>query len=245
MNYLKAYISLVRKSLAEKRTLNADIERYEHHHIFPVSIFGKNNKTVLLTFREHFIAHRLLAKIYENRYGFDDIRTRKMNMAIHRMTYSSKDKMPKISSRLYETARISCINAKKGRRRLDMYGKKYFGASEETILKIKKKISENRRGKHINYPKNRKPLSNRTPEVFKKISETRKETKTKFKNMREEEFRKWISKQNLFTKRNTPNSNVTRVLKYRNIAFSVYYAESDFSKSWMSINENRKLFYGN
>ena len=35
----------------------------EAHHIFPISIFGKNKLTVNLTHREHYIAHLLLWKI--------------------------------------------------------------------------------------------------------------------------------------------------------------------------------------
>ena len=56
MNYLKVYCNLIRK--VHQRQV---VEGYtEKHHIFPVSIFGKNNKVVLLTGREHYIAHALI-----------------------------------------------------------------------------------------------------------------------------------------------------------------------------------------
>jgi hypothetical protein len=74
MNYLKVYCNLIRN--AQQRQV---VEGYtEKHHIFPVSIFGKNNKIVVLTGREHYIAHALLEKIYLKRYGLRDQRTYKM-----------------------------------------------------------------------------------------------------------------------------------------------------------------------
>ena len=59
MNYFRAYQRLIRR--AKTRAMEG-IEYTEKHHIFPISIFGKNNKTVKLTFREHYIAHLLLMK---------------------------------------------------------------------------------------------------------------------------------------------------------------------------------------
>ena len=74
MNYLKVYCNLIRK--VENRTLP---EGYiEKHHIFPKSIFGKNDMIVVLTGREHYIAHILLQKICEKRYGLKHKNTQKM-----------------------------------------------------------------------------------------------------------------------------------------------------------------------
>ena len=66
MNYLRVYCNLIRK--AEKRGYNKKRAKehglyVEGHHIFPVSIFGKNKRIVYLTAREHYIAHALLEKI--------------------------------------------------------------------------------------------------------------------------------------------------------------------------------------
>ena len=64
MNYLKHYCNLIGK--AENRT---PPEGYtEKHHTFPKSVFGKNNRVVVLTAREHYIAHALLERIYIKRY---------------------------------------------------------------------------------------------------------------------------------------------------------------------------------
>jgi len=81
VDYLKHYILLIRK--AEGRdNIECDVEK---HHIFPVSIYGKNNRVVSLTYREHYIAHSLLWKACIQRYGKDDERTKKMCYAFWRM----------------------------------------------------------------------------------------------------------------------------------------------------------------
>jgi len=74
MNYLKVYCNLIRK--AENRT---PPEGYtEKHHTFPVSIFGKNNRIVILTSKEHYIAHILLEKIFIKRNGLNHRKSKKM-----------------------------------------------------------------------------------------------------------------------------------------------------------------------
>lgn len=77
MNYLKIYCNLIRK--AENRIAP---EGYtEKHHTFPVSLFGKNNRVVVLTAREHYIAHALLEKICIQRYGKTHWKTIKMSFS--------------------------------------------------------------------------------------------------------------------------------------------------------------------
>jgi len=66
MNYEKIYISIIDK--AKQRSIN---DQYvEKHHILPKCIGGSNDKTnlVSLTYREHFICHWLLCKIYKDNY---------------------------------------------------------------------------------------------------------------------------------------------------------------------------------
>jgi hypothetical protein len=84
MNYLKSYCNLIRK--AEKRGYTKKKAKeqglyVEGHHTFPVSIFGKNNKIVYLTAREHYIAHALLERICIRRYGLEHWKTKKMTNA--------------------------------------------------------------------------------------------------------------------------------------------------------------------
>ncbi|ARK07836.1 putative homing endonuclease [Aeromonas phage phiA8-29] len=65
MDYQKVYTSLISKRIAEP--LKKSKELYtELHHIVPRCLGGSDNpeNLVRLTAREHFIAHRLLAKMY-------------------------------------------------------------------------------------------------------------------------------------------------------------------------------------
>jgi hypothetical protein len=108
MNYLKVYCNLIRK--AENRT---PPEGYtEKHHTFPKSIYGKNNRLVVLTAREHYIAHALLERIYMKRYGLKDQRTIKMTYAHLAMKCNSGY----VNSHLYEGAKIRFIENNPSRR---------------------------------------------------------------------------------------------------------------------------------
>jgi hypothetical protein len=65
MNYEKIYNQLIERSQIENRKKSCGIY-FERHHIIPKCIGGSNDKTnlVLLTAREHYIAHKLLCEIY-------------------------------------------------------------------------------------------------------------------------------------------------------------------------------------
>ena len=75
MNYIKIYQNLVNKENVKIAGVS-----YEVHHIVPRSHGGSDDKSnlVLLTIKEHVLAHRLLAKIYPNCY--------KMACALRMMT---------------------------------------------------------------------------------------------------------------------------------------------------------------
>lgn len=121
-------------------------EYYESHHIIPSSLGGSNSKEnrVLLTAREHYIAHLLLTKMFAGEA--------KMKMCLA-LNYLSKGNHGKIRSRSYELVRKLCANSQKGRKRKPV--------SDET----KRKISEAKRGKK------RGPLSE---EWKKALSESKK-----------------------------------------------------------------------
>ena len=109
MNYLKQYCNLIRK--AEKRV---PPEGYtEKHHTFPKSIFGNNNRIVVLTAREHYITHALLEKIFIKRYGLKDKRTVKMITAFWCMN-NQNTKNEYFNSYLYESSKIRFIDSIKG-----------------------------------------------------------------------------------------------------------------------------------
>ena len=102
MNYLHVYINLCR---TRSNKMKSNDEYRESHHIFPVSIFGKNDKVVNLTAREHYIAHLLLFKICLKRYGEKHSYTKKMANALIMMINENEFVLRRYPSRYYETAR--------------------------------------------------------------------------------------------------------------------------------------------
>lgn len=155
MNYQKLYDALI----ANRRTQGRPQGYVEVHHIVPRSFGGSNDPTNLIPFtaREHFIAHRLLAKIYPNSG---------MTHAVFKMACVNLTmKRYRVTSRVYEQLRIehayrvSTDEIAKAKKSLAGKGKKQSpehiaartasrqqnGAwfSEET----KQKISEGNKGK--------------------------------------------------------------------------------------------------
>lgn len=111
MNYNKIY-----KQLIDKRKANPVTNGYkENHHILPKSLGGDNYKEnlVLLTGREHWIAHLLLHKIYKRPETVH---------ACHMMAMRCDERgIPRIrNSRMYEWARIQCLKhwSKSGKKRI-------------------------------------------------------------------------------------------------------------------------------
>lgn len=143
MNYLKVYCNIIRK--AENRT---PPEGYtEKHHTFPISIFGKNNRVVVLTGKEHYIAHALLEKAFIKRYGIDNEKSRKMTYAFWMMRASQDRKHNRYyNSTLYENLKNRWRKSLSGKNN-PFYGKKH---PEELI----RYFSESQKGnKHHNYGK--------------------------------------------------------------------------------------------
>ena len=107
MNYQAIYNSLI------ERGKNRTLEGYcEKHHIIPRCMGGNDNSEnlVKLTAREHFIAHRLLTKIYPN--------VGKLKFAAFMMSYAKSAKRNfKISSRTYEYLKLALHTNHDGRKR--------------------------------------------------------------------------------------------------------------------------------
>lgn len=124
MNYLKDYCNLIRK--VEHRVPPGGYT--EKHHIFPKSIYGNNNRIVVLSGREHYIAHALLEKALIKRYGKNDKRTIKMTVAFWCMN-NQKTKNEYLNSYLYETSRIRFIDSQQSKKiseetkKKNVYGK--------------------------------------------------------------------------------------------------------------------------
>lgn len=103
MDYQKCYDLLIETRRRLNRNKNKEIY-YENHHIILKSMGGLNTKEnlVLLTPKEHFLAHWLLYRIYQNR---------ETSYAFFRMCMTGNKNMERYipSSRIYEEARISYI----------------------------------------------------------------------------------------------------------------------------------------
>ena len=111
MNYKKIYNDIMEKSKSENRIKHNGIY-YEAHHIIPKCLGGKGNckqwethpNIVLLTAKEHFIAHKLLCEIYPDNhkliYAY-------WNFVNGRNDSNHKNKFQyKIGSREYERIKI-------------------------------------------------------------------------------------------------------------------------------------------
>lgn len=246
MNYLKHYCKLMRKVQAR-----CPVEGYtEKHHIFPQSVYGTNSSIVILTAREHFTAHKLLYKGYLKRYGPRHFKTQKMVHAFRCMCtfkISGRNVECRVTShdwaviREHNSTRIkgegnyakrpevreAISRAKKGKPRLDMKGKSYFGTTKDPDdirargTKTRKSNFDERKrriGKKTNYPNTRQspPCSE---EKKQKIAESRRKTHEKYRKMSNQSFYEWLLElkrlDKLITKRGCRNANITRALVAR------------------------------
>lgn len=151
MNYEKIYNDLIERSFfqcREKRKRdNSNYIYYERHHILPRCLNGKNSNDnlVLLTAREHFIAHKLLVEIYPDNKKLEHV----LWMFVNKMSSKGQEREYNIGSREYERIRdlhskIMSITSKSRK------GK--YKASEETKEKLRqyrigKKHSEETKAK--------------------------------------------------------------------------------------------------
>lgn len=132
MNYLQHYIRLIRRA----STHRTDLGYTEKHHVFPKSIFGQNKTIVVLTAREHYIAHALLEKIFIKRYGIDNHKTKKMIHAFFMMNITISNGQERYkNSRLFEHSKLRFIERMSGVNS-PMYGKKRV-FSEQHLLNLK------------------------------------------------------------------------------------------------------------
>jgi hypothetical protein len=166
------------KKLTESRQVNglikSDIKYYtEKHHIVPVSLGGSNDKSnlVLLSAREHYLAHWLLTKCLSGKEKF------KMVCGFYRLTNQKSKLMTReYNSRQYERARILHSTAKsqeykgmhmrgalsdEGREKMRENGRKTAKLLKDNIeleMKRRKSLSATNKGK-VPHPNSIKNLS--------------------------------------------------------------------------------------
>lgn len=185
MNYLALYKRLIksRKKLQEQRLIEQKNGLYfEDHHIIPVSICKYRNKTkkqydrrsnhVLLTAKEHFMAHLLLYKACIIKYNSKHIYTVKCLYAvkcfISRKASTRADY--KINSKIYEKLRENhskMLSMKMRGEGNHMYGNTHTEEVREIISKKKKELFKDKtnnpmygrtglKSPHFNKPKTEK-----------------------------------------------------------------------------------------
>lgn len=144
MNYRKIYQDLIisRQLLQRKRKdrirnkTNPNYVYYENHHILPQCLGGTKTKEnmVLLTFKEHFIAHLLLTKCYEGEAKD------KMGFALHKMCYGSHTNKRNCSASQYAYAKFVQKEALKNK---VIWNK---GLTKETDERVRKNIESKTKG---------------------------------------------------------------------------------------------------
>jgi hypothetical protein len=99
MNHEKIYKELIERAKSSNRVKGDTY--YEKHHILPKCLGGTNKKDnlVLLTAKEHFIAHLLLVEMY------DGIEKAKLSFALFQMCRKNKIHGRIISSKQFEKAK--------------------------------------------------------------------------------------------------------------------------------------------
>jgi len=163
MNYKKIYEDLISKAKYECRKKldkhSVNYVYYENHHIIPKCLGGsdKSENLVLLTAREHFIAHKLLVLIYGN--------NKNLVYACIRLSYSRTGDYIK-SALDYEFIKYFLIKipmstetrnkiskSQKGRTRSNEFKQKnresHLGKNTGEKNNLKKYINENRKGKTL------------------------------------------------------------------------------------------------
>lgn len=175
MNYAKHYILLMKK--ARKRKLDG---LKELHHVFPVSIYGKNNYIVALTPREHYVAHVLLYRALKHRYGVKDKRVIKMLGAVILLGSANfNGEKRKINSRLYQEIkqeyRILQSIRGKGENNPN-FGKKHSIEARKKIsdgltgkkhsAEVRKRMGDGKRGKFWFYKEGLSVKSETCPDGF-------------------------------------------------------------------------------
>jgi len=167
MNYQRIYDSIIEKAINSNRKKEKGKVYYEKHHIIPKSMGGtnENNNVVLLTFKEHYLCHKLLYIIYKN-----TIYEKKMSYAFYRMNLKGNFNVNIFSGKFYEEVRLKFCKYQSEKAKLRT------GFKHSEITKIK--LRETRKKYHPTIETNEKIKNSFTEErrkfLSKKILETRK-----------------------------------------------------------------------
>lgn len=189
MNYKHTYNNLIQSRSQLNRIKDKDIiGGFENHHIVPKSLGGSNNpeNLVLLTPREHYVAHWLLYKIHTGRAKA------KMAYAFFKMCQRNSQQMRTITSKQYEIARLTVSQTSRGENHHN-YGKTLW--TDEQRQKISERQTGQNNSMHGKTPWN-KGLTKETNQTLAEMSKKRKGKKFGFQTgyKMNEETKQKISK---------------------------------------------------
>jgi len=163
--YRKIYIQIIKKAKSEDRIKlpldHPDYTYYENHHIIPKSLSGNNKQInlVLLTGKEHYMAHRLLIKFTKEKFRS------KMVFAMHRMIHGVKNNRYYPCSGIYaqiriEHAKLMSIQNTGIKQSVETCKKKSLAQKGKIVSNItRKKIGDIHRGKKTKPESNAKRLA--------------------------------------------------------------------------------------
>ncbi len=176
MNYSKIYDDLISSRKQLNRNKNENVY-YENHHIIPRCFGGSNKKEnlVLLTFKEHFVAHLLLKEIHVGK------NRSKMCFALWHMCNDKNNPNRVVTSRQYETHKKALRDkgVQTTGKEHPFYGKKHtdFTKNKISVSKIGQTHTKEAKIKISEAGKGRVPSNKGIPnsiETRRKISEKNK-----------------------------------------------------------------------
>ena len=173
MNYSQIYNSLILRAVAESR--NKSTGYFEKHHILPKSLGGTNasKNLVLLTAKEHYIAHILLVEMYPKGTFEWQKMVYAASMFLAKSKYHSRTQT---SSRFYEQIKKALSELKTGiprtKETIDKI-KATKAANPRKLTELEKRVASDRM-KGANNPMYGKT---HTPEVKKYLSTLKKDLK--------------------------------------------------------------------
>lgn len=182
MNYMKLYNTLIETSKSKNRIKHND-EYFENHHILPKCLGGSDDKSnlVLLTAKEHYIAHYILTKIHPNNVSIisafwfmcNATSENQQRIKVNSRTYSkAKQLLSKIRSENWKGENNpNNWNDRSGENN-GMYGVHRYG--EENPFYGKKHTEESKRKQ--SEAKIGKYVSEETKQKLKEVWNKRKET---------------------------------------------------------------------
>jgi len=245
MDYSKIYNDFMSKARSENR-VKGDGVYYERHHIVPVCMGGKGKVTdlshpniVLLTTKEHFVAHELLCEIYPK-----NKKLRKAFWGMCNQKGKGQNSRYTPSSRIYERARLMFIESHSGENHPN-FGKVYteeeLDKNRQALKSYWDNISEQEYKRRCEL--NKKTLDER--ELLSQKSKGHKKKSTEnYKGPKSELHRKNISKSLTGKKRSEETKRKAVETRMRNgsyVAWNKGIPRTEEEKQKMSASRKHSL----